>query len=131
VKRLAAAVVAGLAWAASGGSVALAQDPVETMTLVLPHAPGTDDTVWIEVQVGAIGRGQEISVTTATGEPLGVISPFGVRAAQDAGTYLLPVPSEAIKDGRLSVKLAISQFGKSRAPTSQEVRGVELKLAPH
>jgi hypothetical protein len=40
------------------------------------------------------------------------------------------VPGDAITDGRLSIKLAVNQFGKTRAPTTQEVRGVELKVAP-
>jgi hypothetical protein len=33
-------------------------------------------------------------------------------------------------DGRLSIKLAVSEFGKTRTPTAQEVRVVELKVAP-
>jgi hypothetical protein len=90
VKRLAAAVLSGLTLVASGGSAALAQDSAESMTLVLPRALAADEIAWIEIQVGPIGGGQEISVTTASGEPLGVVSPFGIRAGQDAGTYSLP-----------------------------------------
>lgn len=108
----------------------MAQDSAESMTLVLPRALAADEIAWIEIQVGPIGGGQEISVTTASGETLGVVSPFGIRAGQDAGTYSLPVPGDAITDGRLAIKLAVNQFGKTRAPTAQEVRGVELKVAP-
>jgi hypothetical protein len=85
--------------------------------------------VWIDVQVGPLGGGREISVTTASGQQLGVISPFGVRTGQDAGTYTLPVPRDAIRDGRISIRLTITQFGASRAPTAQEVRGVKLNVA--
>jgi hypothetical protein len=130
VKRLAAALLSGLTLVASGAGAALAQDSAESMTLVLPRALAADEIAWIEIQIGPIGGGQEINVTTASGEPLGVVSPFGIRAGQDAGTYSLPVPGNAIKDGRLSIKLAVSQFGTTRAPTAQEVRGIELKVAP-
>jgi hypothetical protein len=56
-----------------------------------------------------------------------VVSPFGVRTGQDAGTYPVPVPKAAIRDGRLSIRLTISQpGGPPRAPTGEEVRGVKL-----
>jgi hypothetical protein len=86
------------------------------------------------VQVGAIRRGQEIDVTIASGQELGVISPFGVRSGQDAGTYTLPVPADAIPNGRLSVRLTITQFGAPpHTPTAEEVRSVKLiaPSAPH
>jgi hypothetical protein len=97
-------------------------------TLVLPHPLQTGETAWIQVQVGQIGRGQEIEVTTTSGRELGVISPFGLGAGQDAGTYTLPLPADAIQDGRVSLRLTITQFGISRAPTAQEVHGVTLAI---
>jgi hypothetical protein len=103
---------------------------VSDMTLVLPRPLRAGETAWIEVQVGPISRGQEIDVTTASGRELGVISPFGGRVGQDAGTYTLPVPADAIRDGRLPVRLTITQFGAPpRAPTEQEVRSVKLNVA--
>jgi hypothetical protein len=70
-----------------------------------------------------------INVTTPSGQPLGTISPFGVRRGQDAGTYTLPVPPDAIRDARVSARLTISQPGAPpRAPTAQEVRGVKLNV---
>ncbi|HEV7408219.1 MAG TPA: hypothetical protein VGO01_07040 [Bradyrhizobium sp.] len=109
------------------GNAALAQDAARSMTLELPRALAASETAFIEVQVGPIGRGRTIEVTTASGEPLGVVSPFGVRTGQDAGTYPLPVPKEAIRDGRLSIRLTISQpGGAARAPTTDEVRAVKL-----
>jgi hypothetical protein len=84
----------------------------------------------IEVQVGAIARGREIDVTTASGQELGVISPFGVRVGQDGGTFTLPVPADAIRDGRIAVRLTITQYGAPpRPPTAQEVRSVKLIIA--
>jgi hypothetical protein len=99
----------------------------DDLTLVLPHPLHAGETAWIEVQVGPIGRGREIDVTTGSGQELGAISPFGVRAGQDAGTYTLPVPADAIRDGRVSVRLAITKAGGApRTPDAQEVRGVKL-----
>jgi hypothetical protein len=103
--------------------------PAGDMTLVLPHPLRPGEAAWLEIEVGPIQRGQEIDVTTASGEELGVISPFGVRTGQSAGTYTLPVPSSAIHDGRVTVRLTISQAaGSPRAPTAQEVRSVKLTV---
>ena len=121
--RLAAAASALLVLLVQNANVALAQD----ITLVLPHPLRAGETAWIELQVGPIGRGQEIDVGTASGRQLGTISPFGVRLGQDAGTYTLPVPADAIRDGRVSARLTITQSGAPpRAPTTQEVRSVKL-----
>jgi hypothetical protein len=125
--RPAVAALALVAHLALNGSAALAQDAARTMTLDLPRALAAGETAYIEVQVGPIGRGRTIEVTTASGQPLGVVSPFGVRTGQDAGTYPLPVPKDTVRDGRLSIRLTISQpGGSSRAPTTDEVRSVKL-----
>lgn len=98
------------------------------MTLTLTHPLRTGESAFLEVRLGPIRRGQQIYVTTAAGERLGVISPFGVRPGQDAGTYTLPLPPLAIHGDRVCVALAISQLdgGRPRVPTAQEVRGVKL-----
>ena len=120
--RRSAAAFALLALLAQSGTAS-----ADEMTLVLPHPPGPGEIVWLEVEVGPIQRGQEIDVTTASGQELGVISRFGVRAGQSAGTYTLPMPANVFHDGRVSVRLTISQFGAPpRAPTAQEVRSVKL-----
>jgi|SRR5436309_2920655 hypothetical protein len=116
---------------ALNGHAASAQSAARDVTLELPHPLAADETAFVIVQVGAIGRGQELEVATAAGQPLGVVSPFSVRAGQDAGTYPLPVPRDAIRDGRLSLRLTISQLGAPpRAPTAEEVRSVKLSLGP-
>lgn len=118
MRRAAVALLALLAL--PGG--AFAQD----LTLALPRPLRTGETAFIEVQVGAIGR-REIDVTTAAGAPLGTISPFGVRPGQEAGTYPLPVPNDAIRNGRISIRMTISDpEGSPRVPTAEEVRGVKL-----
>jgi hypothetical protein len=129
--RRSVVVLAILAHLALNGNAALAQDAARNLTLELPRPLAASETAFIEVQVGPIGRGRTIEVTTASGQPLGTVSPFGVRTGQDAGTYPLPVPQDAIRDGRLSIRLTISQPGGApRAPTADEVRSVKLGVGP-
>lgn len=80
------------------------------MTLTLPHALRAGETVWLLVEVGAIGR-EQIELATQDGRPLGTISPFGIRSGQVAGTYSVPVPADALKDGRLALRLSLTQGG--------------------
>ena len=122
--RMARAGIALLALLAQPAGTAFAQDIV----LTLPRALRAGETAWIEVRVGAIGR-REVDVTTASGERLGTISPFGVRSGRDAGTYTLPLPANAISDGRVALRLSISQpGGASRTPSASEVRSVKLRV---
>jgi hypothetical protein len=130
VRRLLAAALAGLALLPARVDPGAADEPAQTLSLTVPRALAAGEIVWIEVRAGPLRRGQEISVTTAAGQPLGTISPFGIRSGQDAGAYSLPVPADAIKDGRLTIRLSISEIGGARAPTTQEIRGVTLKIAP-
>ncbi len=103
------------------------RNPAQELTLALPHPLGAEETAWIEVQLGTIGKGHVVNVTTAAGQPLGTISPYGVRPGESAGTYTLPVPADAIRDGRVAIRLTISQpGGPPRAPTAQEVRSVKV-----
>jgi hypothetical protein len=97
--------------------------------LALPHPLQSGESIWLEVEVGVIHRGQEIEVATTSGQAIGTISPFGIRAGQEAGTYVLPVPAGAVRDGRLSLRLRISQLeGPPRAPTPQEVKSLKLSV---
>jgi hypothetical protein len=129
--RRSVVALALLAHLALNGNAALAQDAARSTTLELPRPLAAGEIAFMEVQLGPIGRGRTIEVTTASGQPLGVVSPFGVRTGQDAGTYPLPVPNDAIRDGHLSIRLTISQpGGPPRAPTADEVRGVKLGIGP-
>jgi hypothetical protein len=99
------------------------------VSLTLPHSPGDGEVVWLEVKVGRIQRGAEIEVSTAEGQTLGVISPYGIRSGSQAGTYNLPVPPDAITDGRLKLRVTLNRHGRAeRAPTAKELKGVRLKI---
>ena len=100
------------------------------VTLTLPRALHPGETAFAEVQLGLLARGLEIEVTTAAGRELGVISPHGMRAGQGAGTYTLPIPPDAIVEGRIALRLSLNQFGHARAPTAQEVKSVRVKITP-
>jgi len=128
--RRTAVALALLELLAHHAEAAMAQETARVMTLVLPRPLAKGSLAWIDLQLGRLGPGQEIDVTTATGRNLGTISPFGMRVGQDAGTFTLPVPADAIVDGRLTIRLAVTQSGAARAPTPEEVRGVTLKVAP-
>jgi hypothetical protein len=133
--RPCAAALALLALLAPSGlataAVAQSGDVTATreMTLVLPRPLRAGEAAAVEVQLGPLSRGRVVTVTTADGRPLGTVSPFGVRVGQPGGTYTLPVPPDAIRDGKLTVRLTISQGGGGppRAPTAEEVPRVELK----
>lgn len=99
------------------------------IVLNLPWPIAGGETAFIEVAVGALGRSQRVDIATTAGRSLGVISPFGVRVGQDAGTYTVPVPSDAIRDGRLALRMMIRQGDTARAPTASEVRSVKLSIA--
>jgi hypothetical protein len=108
---------------AQGGAAGTAQE----LTLALPHPLGADETAGIEVHLGPIARGRVVTVTTASGQSLGTVSPFGTRVGEDAGTYTLPVPADAIRDGRVAIRITITQAGgPPRPPTAQEVPSVRL-----
>jgi hypothetical protein len=98
--------------------------------LKLPRALQAGETAFIEVQLGLLPRGKEIEVTTPSGRMLGVISPFGLRAGQEAGTYNLPLPADTIIDGHVIIRLYVTQNGTRRTPSVDEVRNVRVKIAP-
>jgi hypothetical protein len=99
----------------------------KAMTLMLPHPLRAGESAYLEVRVGPIRRGEQIKIATAAGERLGVISPYGVRAGAEAGTYTVPLPPAAISGDRVSVTLTIAPLdGPPRAPTAHEVRAVKL-----
>lgn len=103
-------------------------DGAREMTLVLPHALRKGETAWLLVKVGAIGHDQ-IQLTTQDGWPLGMISQFGVRSGKPAGTYTVPIPAEALSEGRLTLRLSVMQSGRApRAPTAQEVKSLRLLI---
>jgi len=97
------------------------------VTLVLPHELRAGETASLVVSVGAIQHG-EISITTTSGRLVGVISPYGIRAGREAGTYTVPLPAEAISRTRVCLLLSISANGKERAPTAKEVTRLRVTI---
>ena len=110
-------------------SAAQAPNAEGEVVLSLPRPIAAGETVVIAVAIGPVGRGRSLEIATAEGRSLGVISAFGVRTGQDTGTYTVPVPSDAIRDGRLALRLMVRQGDTARAPTPSEVRGIKLSIA--
>jgi hypothetical protein len=109
------------------GNIAYADARVVTLTL--PHSLHAGEKAWIEVKVGAIARGNEIDIETEAGRFLGTISPFGIRSGNQAGTYTVPLPADAIADDHVSLRLSVTGDGGSpRPPTKDEVVSVRLKI---
>jgi hypothetical protein len=99
------------------------------VTLPLPHPVRAGETVFVELTIGAIERGAEIEITTPSGQLLGVVSPFAIRSGHPAGTYTVPLPSDAISGDRVSLRLSLDmQGGAQRAPTKDEVKSVRVKI---
>lgn len=97
-------------------------------TLTLPRAlDAAADSVYLQVRLGALAGGQEIELSTEGGRRLGVISPHGIRPGRDAGTYTVPVPADAIRDGRVRIRLITTPAGgAARDANADEVRDVRL-----
>ncbi|ATB43333.1 hypothetical protein CYFUS_008813 [Cystobacter fuscus] len=101
------------------------------VVLALPRPLKAGEAATVVVEVGVLQRGHEIVVTTSSGQLIGTISPFGIRPGQAAGSYALPVPAEAVKDGKLSLRLRLTGTGgPPRAPTAQEVKSLKLSITP-
>ena len=99
--------------------------------LVLPHALRAGETAVLELTVGPMERGMEIEIATTTGQLLGIVSPYGVRAANAAGTYAVPVPVSAISKNRISLRLSLIRGGHPpRAPSAKEVRHLRVRIIP-
>ena len=97
------------------------------VVLSLPRSLRAGEQLSVAVSVGPIGR-QRVEVSTAQGQHLGTISLFGVPAGRAGGTYIIPVPDQAVHDERLELHLAIISGSERRSPTAEEVTGVRLVL---
>ncbi|EAU66831.1 hypothetical protein STIAU_3053 [Stigmatella aurantiaca DW4/3-1] len=101
------------------------------VVLTLPRPLKAGEAATVLVEVGILQRGHEIVVTTASGQLLGTVSPFGIRSGQAAGSYALPVPAEAVKDGKLALRLKVTGTGgPPRAPTGEEVKSLKVSITP-
>ncbi len=102
--------------------------PGRVVNLVLPRTLSANEVVWIELKLGAVQRGAEIEIETKSGKTLGVVSPHGIRSGDDAGTYTVPVPPDAISNKRLSLRLTLNHGRAKREPTPKELKSVRLKI---
>ena len=102
--------------------------PGRVVTLVLPRTLEANETAWIELKVGVISKSAEIEIETTEGRMLGVISPYGIRPGNEAGTYTVPLPEDAISNKGVSVRIPLSYLQTKRAPTSKEPKSVRLKI---
>jgi len=108
-----------------------AQSPAaRTVSLTLPHAIRRSETATLIVSVGVIPKGARIEVSTPGGKPLGTISPFGIRAGREAGSYTIPLPSEAIEGRHVCVLIALVFADTRRVPTNEEVTRVRARVTP-
>jgi hypothetical protein len=103
--------------------------PGRVVNLVLPRSLSGDEAAAVELKLGVVERGTEVEVETTSGKMLGVISPYGIRSGNEAGTYTVPLPPEAISNKRVSLRITLNQHNRGkRAPTVKEVRSVRLKI---
>ena len=123
MNRVAATLALGLL-ALAGACAAIPQDRV----LAAPPSMTGQSRLVLQVEVGPLAKGDEVSVTTADGHDLGTISPYGIRSGQAAGTYSIPVPSSLLRRDGLHLRLRILRAGSApRVPTPTEIIGVRLQ----
>jgi hypothetical protein len=108
--------------------VQTASAPGRVVNLVLPRSLSENEAVAVELKLGVLTRGAEIQVETTSGRLLGVISPYGIRSGNEAGTYTVPVPRDAIANQRISLRIILSYNNSKRTPTTKEVRSVRLQI---
>jgi hypothetical protein len=103
--------------------------PGRVVNLVLPRNLNEGEGVAVELKLGVLERGDEVRVETMSGKLLGVISPYGIRSGNEAGTYTIPVPAEAISNNRVSLRVILDRHSRGkRTPTAQQVRSVKLTI---
>jgi hypothetical protein len=104
--------------------------PSGTTVLTLPRPPAANEAVWLSVRVGVLRRGAKVLVLSDDGAILGAISPFALRPGREAGTYTIPLPDPAVRQGRVAVRLVVEEGGVTRPATGGEVEDVALVYVP-
>jgi hypothetical protein len=100
--------------------------------LAAPRLPGQGEALEIQITAGPLPPGARLIVLTAQGGILGAIAPFGPSELAHGSTVTVPVPSSAIVDGRLRLRLQVEEPNSPpRSPRPQEVQQLHLILAPH
>ena len=104
--------------------------PGRVVNLALPRSLTANEGVSVELKLGVLARGAEIVVETVSGKLVGVVSPYGIRAGEEAGTYTVPLPPEAISNNRVSLRLTLKQGREKRTPTTKQIKDVRLQITP-
>lgn len=120
--------------AAAGIAAAAAAEltPSGSVVLPVPHAAGENEAIWLELEIGALPKGEEIEVLSSTGALLGTISPFGaLRAGAAPARYTIPLPKSALTAGSVDLRLEVEAPGAApRPPRPGEVRSIKLIYVP-
>jgi hypothetical protein len=96
----------------------------------VPRPPAKREMLWIEIRAGSLEGGREIAVSTADGLAVGTVSSSGVPRGPGA-TYAIPLPREAVRDGRVRLRLEVRERGAlPRTPRPGEVESVTLVYVP-
>lgn len=99
--------------------------------LALPRATAQGEEAWLRIHAGSLPKGAALRISNAAGKELATFAPFGVKSAQAGGAYTVPLPREAVVEGRASVRIEVLDAkGAARAPTAKEIEGVELINVP-
>lgn len=126
---LAALVLAGQPAGADPARTSALPDGNGETTLILPHPLRQGEAVVLAVTVGRISRGQTVEIATTDGRLIGTAAPFGPQRGQGAGTFTIPVPADAVRDGRLALRLRVTTHdAPPRPPTAEEVPELRLSI---
>lgn len=111
--------------------VALPTKPMamENYILPLPRPLQDGDTLTLAITVGPLRR-QRLTISTVQGQYLGSVVPFGVAANQAGGRYMIPVPIEAVHDGRLALRVRILSGEVEREPEAGDIAALSLMVIP-
>jgi hypothetical protein len=95
-----------------------------------PRALQAGDSIELQVTTGPLPRGSRLVVMTERGEILGVVTPFNVPGTGSGATATVPVPQTAMTDGRLRLRLQVTEPGAApRAPRPEEFQ-LRLVVVP-
>ncbi|MEM7585334.1 MAG: hypothetical protein AAF560_18235 [Acidobacteriota bacterium] len=101
--------------------------PQHTVELELARPPAADEAVHVRVTAGVLPDGARIVARLASGEIIGAVSPYGIRAGEKAGTYAMALPRDQGLEGPVQLNFQLDIAGESpRAPTASELEAVEL-----
>jgi hypothetical protein len=101
------------------------------VSLTAPRAAIEGEGFRLRVIAGPLQRGQRIIARLPDGKIVGSVAPYGTRSAEHGGSYILSLPSGAVRDGKLTLHLELSEHDRAtRAPTDREVKSVDLLVVP-